>query len=330
MVSSVSRFHGARRRLWHGLAMAMLATQLAACASTAGLQEFRSYRTAFDNANAASDQILDELAIAEREAAHRLIAAGRDPVAAQPPATPTSRTAASTIKSVGFDQQFYLIDVPYQTDLVDPPGTAAIRRSLRAVAHFNDTVLAYGEGRGLDELKANASLVATQSAGAATAVAAALGSTIALPGLPAALGLLNEGMDLALQAASRAAFRDAVVAHQPDVEAILAGVRDTAPTVFSLLTRNIADTAKDLRDEGRQAEADAAVARLEGYRKLLSSWVVMLDQSRAALAAAVSAIQSPDQAMALADFAQGAADLRVRAARIEQLFVELRRGAPQG
>lgn len=308
------------------VALALLGAMLAGCASTTGLREFRVYQSAFDKADAASAQILDELAVAEREAAQRLIAAGKDPVKVDPP---TSRPSAQMLRSQGFDQSFYIVDSVYETDIGDPPGTAAIRRSLRAVADFNTIVLAYGEGRGLDELKASANLVATQATAAASAVALAAGTTLAIPALAPALGLVNEGMDVALQAASRAAFRDAVVARQPAVDQILVGVRDTAPEVFSLLTRNIATDAKNAWEDRRTADLQAAVAKLDGYRKLISNWVIMLEQTRQALALAVAAIEGPpDQVAALADVAQGAAELRDRSTRINRLLVELRRGTP--
>jgi hypothetical protein len=311
-------------RRW--LLAALVMTLAGGCVSTTGLPEFRAYQSAFDQAFAASTQILDELAVAERAAALRLIAAGRDPVTQDPP---TPRSDPAQLRSDGFDPQFYVVDSVYETGLGDPPGTAAIRRALATVADFNNLLLAYGEGRGLDELKAQASAVAAEGTAAAGAAALALGTPLAIPALPAALGLVNEGLDVALRAASRAAFRDALVARAPDIDAILEDVRDTAPTVFSLLTRDVANRAKDLRDDGRDAEAAEAVARIDAYRKLLSNWVLMLEQTQAALAATVAAVTGPpDQVGRLSDLAQSATELRARSARIGALLVDLRRGTP--
>jgi len=327
------------------MAVACLLVMVGGCVSTAGLPEFRAYQDAFTQAEAASAAILDELAVAEREAARRLIRSGQEPVTTVPAvaaeavggaavtSSPAlSRTDRARIERDGFDDRFYVRDAVYQADLGDPPGTAAIRRSLDSVAAFNAVVLAYAEGRALDELKAQAGVLATDVSAALSAVALPLGVPgLALPGLLPALKLVQEGADAALQAASREAFREAVLARQPTIDAILVEVRDTAPTIFSLLTRGLSRAAKDLRDEDRAAEAEAAVVKIESYRRLLANWVILLDQTRSALAATIVAIKGPrDQTAALADVARSTAGLRERTARINALLVELRRGGPSG
>jgi hypothetical protein len=335
----------ALRSPWRALGLALVAVLAAACASTAGLPEFRVYQATFDRALATSDQILDELAVAERQSALRLVAKGKEPVvdveavagalagggATGASVTTDPRTPERIIEAGGFDEKFYVRDAVYVAELGDPPGTAAIRRALRSVADFNDVVLAYGEGRALDELKAQAAVLAAESRSALQAASLVVGTGLSTTGLGPALGIVREGADVALQAASREAFRDAVVALQPNVDAILVDIRDTTPTIFSFLTRDLADSAKDLRDADQQAAADAAVARIEAYRRLISNWVIMLEETRAALAATVAAITGPrEQSAALADLARSVGDIGARSARINTLLVELRRGGPPG
>ncbi|NLI82116.1 MAG: hypothetical protein GX443_10585 [Deltaproteobacteria bacterium] len=301
----------------------LFALMSAGCVSTAGLSEFRQYRDSFERVNVASTAIFDEMGAAERAKARQLFLRGLPPV-------PATRTASQTIKASGFDEQFYIEDAPYVSQTGDPPATAAFRRSIAAVAVFNDIVLAYAEGRSLSELKREAAVLGSvvQEALHAVGGARVIGG-LSMPAVGAALTLVKAGADQAVALASRAAFRDAVVAQQPNIDAILVTVRDGTPAIFGLLTGDLADSAKDAMDRGDKATAQVFIAQIETYRKMLSDWVLLLDDTRTALRATIAAMEHPygcDPPLFVHELAASADQLRARTESIRNAIVTLRRG----
>ncbi|NLI31848.1 MAG: hypothetical protein GX422_03565 [Deltaproteobacteria bacterium] len=295
----------------------------AGCVSTAGMAEFRLYHESFDRMSVTSATIFDELAAAERAKARELFKKGLPPI-------PGTRTNPGTIRASGFDEQFYIEDAPYVSSIDDPPATAAFRRSLAAVAGFNSIILAYAEGRSLRELKQEAADLSSTARGALDVVEAAKGIGILnMPAVGAALALVKAGADEALKTASRSAFREAVVAHQPQIDTILVTVRDGTPAIFGLLTDDLADSAKDAMDAGDRRTAEVLISQIETYRRMLSDWVLLLDETRVALDATVAAIQTQftcDTVMFTRDLSTATEGLRSRTESIRAAIVTLRRG----
>ena len=125
--------------------IATLIALLAACVSTATIQQFALYQGAFDKANATANAILDQLAIRERELFLRKHRVGVD------------------VAALDFDPAH----ASYYVNSVDPPDTAAFRRALATVKTYNDLLYALASGQTaaaitakLGELQANLSQAA--------------------------------------------------------------------------------------------------------------------------------------------------------------------------
>lgn len=108
------------------LLLLLLLLLLTGCATQRGITEFTAYRDSYLMAANAGDAILDQLAVAERET-KALVTGPMD----QP-------------SKVRFDPA----EAAYYSDVVDPPATAALRRSLRALQIYNDAL--YGLASGQD------------------------------------------------------------------------------------------------------------------------------------------------------------------------------------
>lgn len=261
---------------------------LSGCASSREIPEFELYRSGFDAVGRASEVVFTDLEAAERAASIRVIRSGLSPL--DPGRDERERLAFLG----GLDETFRVEEAVYFAPAGVPPGTAAFRRALGAVAAFNDTVAAYADGRGADE-------IGTKLAG----LDRALGQTGAALGLPVnvagdllqtavpGLAVARVAVGQALEAGSLEAFRQAILATHPQIDALLLAMRDGSPTVFRVITSGDRAEAKDALDEGDRAAFEEALARVEAARAGLSIWVLALERSRAALAAVVAAIAAP-------------------------------------
>src|SRR5262245_40246022 len=116
---------------WHCLALAAL---LSACASAPPVAEVRLVARAFDDLNAASAPLLDDLALAERaqgQANAETRAKKRTSAAAGTDGDPCPQvTEATGAGGTVIQKGFCLGDSYYYSELADPPATAAFRRAL--------------------------------------------------------------------------------------------------------------------------------------------------------------------------------------------------------
>lgn len=243
-------------------------TVATACATYRGVTEFEAYRSAFEKTYSTSVSILDQLAIHERAQFLRLS-----------PAKPS---------------QFEPSLAAYYTDAVDPPSTAAFRRSLDTVKAYNDLLYGLASGQTADVLVAKAGELRTHALAAGHEVS--LLAQLSPQGLGIGAGLdsafrtLRPFAELGLTLRSRQQFRRYLVQYHPVVENILIQLRSGTSEIFPVLTDPTLRRARDSRDGSLTA---GERAKVEAYRTLLSDWVILLDGSLAALRQAKAAVEAP-------------------------------------
>ncbi len=270
----------------------LAAMALAGCASERGIPEFQVYQSAFEATEATATAVIDEMEAVEIAVSLELIGQGFSPL--EPERDVSGRIRANG----GFDDAFHMVDAVYYATGRTPPVATAFRRALRAVGDFNDAVGAYADGRALDAVRAEfvglgASL---EDLAGSAGIGGALG--LSVPG-GAAAGAAFDVVRGALDAGTKEAFRQAMLDAHPQIDAILAEMRDAAPRIFDLLTRDARNRAKDAITAGRVADRDAAIAEIDRYRVVMSNWVVSLEDARLALAAVIAAIRAPTTAAGL-------------------------------
>lgn len=150
---------------WARRSLSVLALGAIGCAARLPVAEVRLVGKAFDDLNAASQPLLDDLALAEREQGRRNAVArasatadGASPKANPCPGVVLRRGASAAVPSV--QAGFCPSDAGYYSDLVDPPATRAFRRSLAAIGDYSQLLLMLAEGRNIDEANAQLHSVA--------------------------------------------------------------------------------------------------------------------------------------------------------------------------
>ncbi|WP_207537254.1 hypothetical protein [Sabulicella rubraurantiaca] len=261
----------------------------------------RSYAEAFSRTHRASEDLLNEFAIAER----RL---GRE------------EGRAARTRALGVDPVFDPARAVYFASSATPPMAQASRRALAVVAAYNEGLLALAEGRGLSELRGEAAKLGSEL----LALGSVVGGGPVLAGLPAILPVLSAVADRAQQAASRAAFREAFLEGFQTVDQILSELRAGVPTMFLVLTTPGVDRLRRARLDGADLPDRAAImSRHEAYRTALSDWVVLLEETRGAIRAVKTAIETASSVQGTTSLAN-AADMAARTARLRDLSSAIR------
>jgi hypothetical protein len=265
------------------------------CTTYRGVEEFTLYQSAFEKTVATSTSILDQLAVKERalfQSHHRI------------------KTEADV---TGFDPAL----ATYYTDSVDPPGTAAFRRSLDTVKTYNDLLYGLASGQTaaalvarIGELGSNVGKAAANSAGlvsfASTANLADLGKLA--KGMNVAFTELQPFLTIALGFRSRDEFRRYLVANYPKVRNILVAIRNGTSVIFPILTADILRRARV--DPNSGALTAPEIEKIGTYQKLLADWVVLLDGTCDALDRAVAAVAAaPTVSGSISSLNQIAVDL---------------------
>jgi hypothetical protein len=196
-----------------------------------------------------------------------------------------------------------------------PTGLGAlIERGFAAVARYNEVVVRYAAGESVGQLRPALSSFATDGAAIAglvglTPVGAALGPAVA--GLESLAGAL-------LAAADRAAFQAAVTRHAGTVSAFLVELRAQTPLIYSTARSEYGQRETRLLAEGRNAEADQTAADLQRFRRMLASWVLLLDQlDRSVKALEQAVIRDKARPLVAADVAYWTSDIRRHAEAVK-------------
>lgn len=294
------------------------------CATTLPVAEVRLVGKAFEDLNAASQPLLDDLALAEREQGRRnavaragAMADGASPKTNPCPDVVLRRGASAAVPSV--QAGFCPPDAGYYSDLVDPPATRAFRRSLAAIGDYSRLLLMLAEGRNVDE--ANAQLHAVAWNVGLALEASGLGGASVVP--PSLLEALNPLVELAARDANAAELRRLVREETPKVERLALALRDGAPALFKTLTGSaLARFSTDGLANAEVARAEAQ--RIEGYRVAVSNYVVLLDEYALLLRELGSLYDQPRGR--LAQLAERSADLSMRADAWRRTLAGLRTG----
>jgi hypothetical protein len=264
---------------------------LAGCGTTAGVQEFQTYASAFSSVVEASDSVLNEMAAEEKTKRIRVI---------------DGNSISDTLERK---------DIPLFAPSADPPFVASVRFAVHSVAEMNGILLAYAEGRALDGLKED--VAGLQAAGlgfSATEVAEPAAKAI-----NAEILVLGEVLSFASDIGSREAFRAELVKASGQINTVLDVVLNQSTTAYRTLTSSEFRALRGSSPEQAvQIRQDIATER-----EMLAEWLYLIELSQVALNKAVSAATgSPDQNTRLVEAALLTGDLRARAERIKRLAAE--------
>ena len=287
---------------------------------------------AFSDLSGASQPLLDDLALAEREQG-KTAAEERARERAELTAPAIEETASPDpcehVLLLGVERDdwpqvqdgFCVRDSYYYSQLADPPATRAFRLALAAVGGYTELLLLLAEGRNIDEARAQLQVLANT----VSAALAAVGAGGALPLASTALEGLRPLLDLAAKDANAKELERLVRQESPRVEAVLEALRDGAPAMFRTLTESsfARYNTVGLSDvEVARAEAQ----RIEGYRVAVSNYAVLLDQYRALLDDLVTLYERTPAAPTLADLTERSAQLSARADAWRRALASLRTG----
>lgn len=286
-----------RRRASAAFALILAFGILGGCAK--GVPEFQLYVQGFDNQYEQGQIALDRVARAERIVVGRQL--GR--ASATAPFNPDNAT--------------------YYLDTGDPPITASIRASLKALKDYNDALGALASGEAGEALAARAGTLSVALLGAGAALGAATGAAALIPGatqfVVAASGAVNQAVPIARQIgayASRQAFRDQLVEAYPAMRELMLALRDGTPAMYEIMRRSYVQRGSLETPSGISA---SGAALLEKDRQLLAGWVVLMDESLKAMQTAVVTVMSGTSPADLAALTSASVELQVLAAQVKDI-----------
>lgn len=266
-----------------------------------GVAEFGAYTAAFSAQREAADQVLDRVGRAERILFNRASAG-----------------------MLGDFPDFEPADAAYFVAFGDPPVTGSLRASIGVLERYNIALMALAEGRDARAYLAQAAGLSAEMGATGMALAAAQPRAAALVGGvvagfdagSAALAAAQQLIDAALTAASRAEFRDRLIAAAPEMRDLIDALRVAATPMFAVM-RRAAERTRTLAEGGGDVIDDPEALKRD--RALIAGWVLLLEQTRAALDAAAAAAQAPAAPAGGASLAEATATLRALAQTIKAM-----------
>lgn len=304
--------------------LGIIAFVLAGCSTTAPVTEVRLVGKAFQDLNAASAPLLDDLATAER--AQGKTAAN---VRARKHANPTAGTSSATdrcgdvrqvtVNNVSVQNGFCIEDSYYFSELADPPATAAFRRSLAAIDSYTQVLLILAEGRNIEAAQAEVQSIAANVGGVLDLASGGVGT--ALTGLSSALQPL---LGLAAQHSNAKELARNVKQVSPQTTALIAELRKAAPELFKTLTeRSLARMNTQGLTSADVAKAEAT--RIDAYRSAVSNYVVLLDEYQRLLTHLVDSYDA-EGTITLSSLARRSAELSAQTDVWRRTYSALRMG----
>lgn len=280
-------------RTFLALAMLMLAS---ACAQLPK-PELQAYSDAFAATRSAAEPMLADYAIAERDV-------GLDVMQADPDR-----------RFDGFFPTFQPSDAAALSTVSPPPGAAAIDRTFKAVAGYNETLVALAENRNIDEARGQVGQIIDNLSGIAPPLAQAG------PAVKPIADLLITALKPAIEADNRAQFKRIVLDGEPHVQALIDVLRDYTPTQFSITTTAL---RKKARQDPPPPDRDAVVAKINNWHKAYADYVALLDAMKLRLSDLRQAVESPRPAPLLQRAAVGSAELRSYADALRLSLAQVR------
>lgn len=289
---------------------------LAAC-TTAPSAELRLFRDSVAAIDQAGQPLLDDLSLAER-------ATYRTAIREKAQGGHGERRWVGRPLGPGFVGELTLADLPFEASIGDPPGTAALRAGLGTATALSSALVALTDGTNAeaatdDLVRSVAALTDLAAAGASL-----VGTPLATTGLKAAIDELRGlARRLADELNARRA-RELILENEQQVDALLAGLRDAVPAMWTMLTTDLQITIA-ANPRMPEAELRAQVARAETYRRLLSDYAVLIARGQDAWRGAVAAARTPGS-LTLAAVAENATRLRADLEAIRRAQAALRSG----
>jgi hypothetical protein len=225
---------------------------------------------------------------------------------------------------LGFIRGFCLEDAPYFSDLGDPPATRAFRTGVIVLGQYSEVLLVLAEGRNIEDAKVQIqSLGTTLAAGLALVPGAQVAAGVVVPVLTA----LEPVIEAAAQASNHQELRRIVIEAAPHFSRLVFALQIASREMFTTLTESSMAQATPSNLRGNQLLAETLVAQINGYRKVVSDFVVLLNELDEAHNSLVEAlIQAKGQPPTLAGLADRAQRLSGQADALRQAYVILRRG----
>lgn len=247
----------------------------AGCATQRGVAEFAAYNNALQLTQAASEAILDRVAIAESALYERCV---------------NFRDIDNFEQCKQFDPRvsgFNPADAAYISDAVDPPATAAFRRAMRAVVAYSTALNGLASGETAEIMAARVGDLAALGASAAASVGAGGGAAAALAdsvgAVDVAVAAFKPLLTGAFGFATQAAFRDELTAQAPAMRGALVQMKQGSEHLYNAILNSILVSAPP----GRLSQD--ATNRIVATRLLMANWVVMLDATIVAFDVATAA-----------------------------------------
>lgn len=285
---------------------------LAGCATTAPVTQVRAFASASDAFNAASQPLLDEVAVAERERAWMLIK--------NPPSDAKNVLDVPGLPSG--ETRRLLLDLPMDQVLAlstigDPPATAAFRKGVDALKRYAAVLVLLAEGQNIEAARAELGMLATNLAG----VAALFPGAAAAPALVGpALSALQPLIDGAARAQNATELRRLVIEAAPKVKSLNAALRNGAEPLF----HTIASGQREVIIEG--GDPAAAVESIDAYRVAFANWLILLELVDQANDQLVSTVANPSNAATLASLAELSARITTYADGARRALAVVRTG----
>lgn len=276
-------------RFW--LLAGVLGLTLAGCATTTpSVEQVRAFASASDAFHAASQPLLDEVAVAERERALKLIKSPPD----------NAKNVLTVPGLPGDAPRRLLLDLPVDQVLAlatmsDPPATALFRHGAGALKRYAAVLVLLAEGQNLEAARAELGILATNLAGI---VALVPGAAAAPAMVGPVLSALQPLIDGAARAHNAAELRRLVVEAAPAMKALNVALRHGAEPLFHTLIRG----QREVIIEG--GDPAAAVNRIDAYRVALANWLVLLELVDQAHDHLVATVSHPTNTATLASLAE--------------------------
>lgn len=194
----------------------------------------------------------------------------------------------------------------YYVDVGDPPLAGSVRASLVALREYNDLLADLANGNagtrlvtGVGSILGNLNVARLQLSSAELGPAHVTAAAQILS--PPVLTVIN----LLARKAAENSFGAQLGAAYPHMRRILEGLKEITPTMQQIMVASDADARGNLTTP-QQAEAD---------RKMLASWVILIDSTLAAMDAAHNAVQQKS-AISLTALTDASIEVRVLAEQI--------------
>ena len=313
----------------------LICAALVGCASSSPpAREVALVADAFGELHAASQPLLDELAVAERAqgqtvALERALQARQasqpGPCGGIPYQGDTD--AQGNPDGPGVIAGFCNGDAPYYSSIADPPATHAFRRALRSVGDYTQLLVILAEGRNIEGAQAQLHTLAANLGSALASVGGVTGAPAAGVA-PALTGLVAAIEPLTRRVATRnniEELRRLVLQESPKVERVIAALRDSAPVLFDTVTERSMGRLNTVGLDNAEVAADE-ITRIEAYRESVSTYVLLLEQYRALLHDLVAVYDTPQQPLTLELLAQRSAALSAGSEAWRRTLANLRAG----